>query len=105
MTSKLSRVIDSGKVWRKPVYWPSGVRHKGSVILVWALALNYRILRWRCKGKGTSVKSEADNTNAPSRGGATHTSNESIVMRLEQRSRVIWSYSHVNCANRRSFSV
>ena len=105
MTSKLRSDVASGSVWRKPVYWPSGVRHKGSVILVRALILNYRNLRWRCKGKGTSVKSEADNTNAPSRGGATHKSNESLVMRLEQRGRVIWSYSHVNCANRRSFSV
>ncbi|ACF42744.1 hypothetical protein Ppha_2113 [Pelodictyon phaeoclathratiforme BU-1] len=105
MTSKLKGVVNSGKVWRKPVYWPSGVRHKGSVILVRALVLNYRNLRWRCKGKGASVKSEADNTNAPSRDGATRTSNESLVMRLEQRGRVIWSYSHVNCANRRSFSV
>ncbi len=73
MTSKLKGVVNSGKVWRKPVYWPSGVRHKGSVILVRALVLNYRNLRWRCKGKGASVKSEADNTNAPSRDGATRT--------------------------------
>jgi len=89
MTSKLSRVVDSGKVWRKPVYWPSGVRHKGSVTLVLALVLNYRNLHWRCKGKGASVKSEADNTNAPLRGGAICSSEEGLVMRLERRNRVI----------------
>jgi len=105
MTSKLNGISGSGKVWRKPVYWPSGVRHKGSVILVRALVLNYGNLRWRCKGKGASVKSEADSTKAPSRGGTTCMSEEGLVMRLEQRGRVIWSYFYVNCANRRSVSV
>ncbi len=105
MTSKLNGVFGSGKVWRQPVYWPSGVRHIGSVILVRALALNYGNLRWRCKGKGASVKSEADSTKAPSRGGTTRMSGEGLVMRLEQRGRVIWSYRYVNCANRRSVSA
>lgn len=104
MTSKLKSDVASGSVWRKPVYWPDGVRHRGGVILVRALALNCGNLRWRCKGKGASVKSEAENTEAPSRGGAICSSDESLVMRLERRDRVIQSNGKVNCINRRNIS-
>lgn len=104
MTSKLRSDVASGSVWQKPVYWPDGVRHRGGVILVWALALNCGNLRWRCKGKGTSVKSEAENTEAPSRGGAICISDESLVMRPERRDRVIQSNGKVNCIGRRSVS-
>jgi len=103
-TSKLRSDVASGAVWRKPVYWPDGVRHRGGVILVLALALNCGNLRWRCKGKGTSVKSEADNTEAPSRDGAISSSEESLVMRLERRDRVIQSNGKVNCISRRNVS-
>jgi len=102
MTSKLSSIVGSKQAWRQPAYWPSGVRHKGSAILVRALALNYRNLRWRCQGKGASVKSEADSTDAPSRGGVTYKSNEGLVMRLEQRGHVIQSCNQINCLSRRS---
>jgi len=105
MASKLNSSADSGKVWREPVYWPSGARHKDSVILVRALALNYRNLRWRCKGKGPSVKGEADSTDAPSRGGVTGMSVEGLVMGLEQSGHVIQSCGLVNCVGRRVWSV
>jgi hypothetical protein len=105
MASKLNSFADSGKVWRKPVYWPSGARHKDSVILVWALALNYRNLRWRCQGKGTSVTCEADSTDAPSRDGVTGMSVEGPVMGLEQSGHVIQSCGLVNCMGRRIWSV
>ena len=104
MTSKLRSDVASGSVWRKPVYWPDGVRHRGGVILVWALALNCGNLRWRCKGKGASVKSEAESTEAPSRGGVICSSDESLVMRLERRDHVIQSNVKVNCISRRNFS-
>jgi hypothetical protein len=104
MTSKLRSDVASGSVWRKPVYWPDDVRHRGGVILVWALALNCGNLRWRCKGKGTSKKSEAENTKAPSRDGAICSSEESLVMRLERRDRVIQSNGKVNCVSRRNIS-
>ena len=104
MTSKLRRDVASGLVWREPVYWPDGVRHRGGVILVWALAMNCGNLRWRCKGKGTSVRNEAENTEAPSRDGVICSSEESLVMRLERRDHVIQSNGKVNCASRRNIS-
>jgi hypothetical protein len=104
MTSKLRSDVASGSVWREPVYWPDGVRHRGGVILVRALALNCGNLRWRCKGKGTSVRSEAENTEAPSRDGAIRSSDENLVMRFERRDRVIQSNGKVNCGSRRNVS-
>lgn len=103
-TSKPESDVAPGSVWREPVYWPDGVRHRGGVNLVWALAVNCGNLRWRCKGKGASVKSEAENTEAPSRGGAICSSDEGLVMRLERRDRVIQSSGRVNCLSRRNVS-
>jgi len=54
------------------------------------------------KGKGTSVKNEAESTDAPERGGAIRSSEEGLVMRLERRDCVIQSAETVNCASRRS---
>ena len=31
-----------GQVWRVPVYWPDGVRHRGDVSLTWASTWNVR---------------------------------------------------------------
>ena len=80
------------------------VRHKGGVILAWALVLNYENLRRRWQGKGTSVKSEAVNAKAPSKGGAIRSSEKALVIGVERRDCVIRSNRIVNCANRRSFS-
>ena len=104
LTSKLEMDVTPGQVWRQPVYWPDGVRRRGGVILVRALALNCGNLRWRWQGKGTSVKSEAESTEAPSRGGAIRSSEEAVVMMVERRDCVILSNRRVNCASRRSFS-
>ncbi|NEX13990.1 MAG: hypothetical protein C1941_04760 [Prosthecochloris sp.] len=103
MTSKLKLDVPSGSVWRKPVYWPGGVRCRDGVIPVRALALNCGNLRWRCKGKGTSVKSEAESTEASSRGGAIRSSDEGLVMRVERRDCGIRSNRRANCASRKSF--
>jgi len=103
-TSKLKSDVASGSVRREPVYWPDGVRHRGGVILVRALTLNCGNLRWRCQGKGTSVKSKADSTEAPSRGGVICSSDEGLVMRLERRDHVIHVKRNVNCENRRNVS-
>jgi hypothetical protein len=32
--------VAPGPIWRKPVYWPGGTRHRGGVSLIWALMLN-----------------------------------------------------------------
>jgi len=104
MTSKPGLDVTPGLAWRVPVYWPCGVRHRGSASSVQALTLNCGNLRSRCKGKGTSITCEADNTDARSRGGATRSSDEVIVMMMEQRGRVIESGVCVNRNSGRSMS-
>ena len=90
-TSKPGGDVTPGSAWRKPAYWPCGVRHRGSVSVVRAPMLNCGNLRLRCQGKGTSAKREADSTDAPPRGGATRSSDEVAVMAMERRGRVIRS--------------
>lgn len=102
LTSKLELDVTPGKVWREPVYWSGGVRRRGGVILIRALVWNCGNLRWRCQGKGTSVKNEAESTEASSRDGAIRSSNEGSVMELERRDCIIRSLELVNCASRRS---
>jgi hypothetical protein len=102
MTSKPGLYVIPGSAWRGPVYWPCGVRHRGSASLIWAPMLNCGNLRLRCKGKSTSPKGEADSTDAQPRGGATRSSVEVAVMVMERRDRVILSEECANCENRRS---
>jgi hypothetical protein len=104
MTSKPGDDVAQGLAWRVPVYWPCGVRHRGSASLIWALVWNCGNLRLRCKGKGTSY-GEADSTNAQSRGGATRSSVEAAVMAVEQRGRVIKLWSQVNRVSGRSLGA
>jgi len=102
MTSKLRGDVTSGSACPKPAYGAGGVRHRGSVSLVRAPMLNCGNLRRRWQGKGTSGKCEADSTDAPSRGGATCSSDEVTVIVMERRGRVIQSDSWVNCISRRN---
>ena len=102
MTSKLGMDFALGSVRTVPADGPHGVRHRGSVILFWALSWNCGNLRWQCQGKGTSVKHEADNTDVPSRGGVAHSSVERAVMALERRGDIIQPKSLVNCESRMS---
>ena len=101
-TSKPDVYVNPGSAWRVPVYWPCGVRHRGSAISIQALVWNCGNLRLRCEGKGTSRRGEADNTDAQSRGGATRSSAEGAVMALERRGRVIGSWVQVNRCGGRS---
>ena len=96
-TSKLESDVAPGSVWPLPAYGPDGVRHRGSVILIRALMLNYGNLRWRWQAKGTSSQGKADNSNAPPRDGAVRSSDEAAVMVVERRGCVIPA---LNCANR-----
>ena len=105
MTSKPESDVAPGAVWTLPAYGPRGVRHRGSAILTRAPMLNCGNLRWRCQGKGASVKREADSTDAPSRGGATRSSVELPVMGRERRGCVIPSRSWVNWATRKSLWI
>ena len=102
MTSKLEGDVTPGAVWPLPAYGPGGVRHRGSVSMIRALMLNGGNLRWRWQVKGTSQTGEADSSDAPPRGGATRSSEETAVMVVEQRSCVIPAWDCANCVSRRS---
>jgi hypothetical protein len=83
-------MLTQDKAWHEPVYWPSGTRHRGGVILIWAFTLNCgnlprRVLRERHKQRTC----EADSTDASRRGGQARTSNETLVMRAERRGLII----------------
>jgi hypothetical protein len=102
MTSKPGVDVGPGSAWRGPVYWPCGVRHRGSASSVLALTLNCGNLRSRCKGKGASPQGEADSTDARPRDGATRSSDEVAVMAMERRGRIIESCVQANRASGRS---
>ena len=102
MTSKPGLDVIPGSAWRGPVYWPCGVRHRGSAILIQALVWNCGNLRPRCQGKGSSAPRKADSTKTRSRGGAARSSGEVAVMALERRGRVIEPWVMVNRDSGRS---
>jgi len=102
MTSKPGSDVAPGEVGTKPAYDSSGVRHRGSASPIWTLTLNCGNLRRRCQVKGSSLKSKADSSDAPSRGGAARSSDETAVMAAERRGRVIPVKNRVNCVGRRS---
>ncbi|OQS35159.1 hypothetical protein B0T40_13420 [Chromobacterium haemolyticum] len=102
MTSKPGSDVAPRSVGTIPAYGPVGVRHRGSVSLIRALTLNCGNLRWRCQAKGASPKGKADNSDAPSRGGAARSSVEAAVMAVERRGCVILVSGGVNCTSRRS---
>src|SRR5262245_60118749 len=87
-TSKPGVDVGPGSAWRRPAYWPCGVRHRGSASAVRAPMVNCGNLRSRCQGKGSSATHEADSTDARSRGGAARSSGEVAVMAKERRGRV-----------------
>jgi hypothetical protein len=102
MTSKPESDVAPGLVWRSPAYCLGGVRRRGSVSLIQALSLNCGNLRRRCETKGTSSQGEADSSDASSRGGAAHSSVETVVMMVDRRGCVIQSLNIVNHDSGRS---
>ncbi|OYV78485.1 MAG: hypothetical protein B7Z70_09370 [Acidithiobacillus ferrivorans] len=102
MTSKPGSDVAPRSAGTKPAYGPGGVRHRGSVSLIRALALNCGNLRWRCQAKGTSPKGEAESSDAPSRGGAARSSVEAAVMTVERRGCVIPVWNRANRVSGRS---
>lgn len=105
MASNPGLDVIPGLAWRGPVYWPCGVRHRGSASPVQALTRNCGNLRSRWKGKSPSLIGEADSTDARSRGGATRSSEEVIVMMMERRGRIIEVGVHANHVSGRSMGT
>ncbi|MDD1626326.1 MAG: hypothetical protein LUQ26_02455 [Methylococcaceae bacterium] len=96
LTSKPSRVIDSGQIQTAPVYGLGGVRCRGCMILIQALMWNVGTYWFNVKGREVMKLSYFASTNVNQRGGATRSSDEATVMGVEQRGCVIWSNLAVN---------
>ena len=81
--------VNPGRVWGIPVYCPHGVRHEGSLTLVWAPGRNVGTGRSAAKGE-TQVGSphEGESTDAEHRDGLPRSSGEVPVMGMERRGQV-----------------
>jgi len=89
--------VNPGPVWGIPVYCPHGVRHEGSMTLLWASVRNVGTCGSDAKGEtqmGSPYKSES--TEAEHRGGAAHSRAEGSVMGLDRRGCIVWRYSVAN---------
>ena len=104
MTSKPVSDVAPGSVWTMPAYGPDDVRHRGGANLSQALMWNCGNLRRRCQAKGSSLKSEADSSEAPPRDGAVRSSVETAVMAEERRDGVIRRAWEINRATGRNLS-
>lgn len=51
IVSKLGSFVVPRSIYRQPVYWVDGTRHRDGVILIQALMLNSRNLSFRCQGR------------------------------------------------------
>jgi hypothetical protein len=51
IVSKLGSFVTPRLVYREPVYWVDGTRHRDGVISIQALMLNSRNLSFRCQGR------------------------------------------------------
>jgi hypothetical protein len=89
--------VNPGLVWGIPVYCPHGVRHEGSMTLLWASVRNVGTCGSDAKGEtqmGSPSKSES--TEAEHRGGAAHSRAEGSVMGLDRRGCIVWRYAVAN---------
>ena len=65
-----------GRVWRKPTYWPRGVRCIGGMTLVRALVRNLRTCPAMPRERYKQRNCEAESTDASGRGGLLRSSDE-----------------------------
>ena len=89
--------VNPGRVWGIPVYCPHGVRHEGSMTLVWAPERNVGTGRSAAKGE-TRVGSphEGESTDTEHRDGAACSRGEGSVMDLDRRGGIVREYSLAN---------
>ena len=80
----------SGRGWREPIYWPSGIRHLGSMIFTWALIRNWRntMMMLTEKVQAENIR-KTESRNVSCCGGLFHSSDEVFVMRMERREQLI----------------
>lgn len=89
--------VTPGGVWGIPVYCPHGVRHEGSMTLLWASVWNVGTGRSDVKGEapvGSPHKGES--TDAEHRDGAVCSRREGPVMGLDRRGCIVRSYAVAN---------
>jgi hypothetical protein len=82
-------LVNPGGVWELPVYCPHGVRHEGSMTLLWASVRNVGTCGSNAKGEtqiGRPYKSES--TEVEPRDGLPRSSKEVPVMGMERRGQV-----------------
>ena len=89
--------IIPGSVWGLPVYCPHGVRHEGSMTLLWASVWNVGTGRSDVKGEArVGSPHEGESTDAEHRDGAACSRGEGPVMGLDRRGCVVRGCSLAN---------
>jgi hypothetical protein len=89
--------INPGPVWRIPVYCPHGVRHEGSMTLLWASVRNVGTGRSDAKGEARVGGPHAgESTDAEHRDGAACSRDEGSVMGLDRRGCIVRGYAVAN---------
>ena len=89
--------VTPGLVWGIPVYGPPGVRHEGSMTLLWALVWNVGTGRSAAQGEArVGGPREGESTDAEHRDGAAWSRAEGSVTGLDRRGGIVWDYSVTN---------
>jgi len=77
-----------GRAWRRPTYWPCGVRCAGGVTLILAFVWNVRTWPAMPREKVQAAPTARPKVPMPERGGLPRSSDEAGVMLVERRGRV-----------------
>jgi hypothetical protein len=89
--------VTPGLVWGLPVYRPHGVRHEGSMTLLWASVRNVGAGRSDAKGEApVGGPHEGESTDAEHRDGAACSRGEGSVMDLDRRGCIVRGYTVAN---------
>jgi hypothetical protein len=89
--------VTSGSVWGIPVYCPHGVRHEGSMTLLWASVRNVGTGRSAAKEEiRVGSPHEDESTNTEHRDGAACSRGEGPVMGLDRRGCIVRGCSLAN---------
>jgi hypothetical protein len=89
--------VTPGSVWGEPVYCPHGVRHEGSMTLLWASVRNVGTGRSVAKGEAlVGGPHEGESTDTGHRDGAACSREEGSVMDLDRRGCIVRGYSLAN---------
>jgi hypothetical protein len=90
-------LVTSGLVWELPVYCPHGVRHEGSMTVLWASVRNVGTGRSAAKGEPQVGRPhQRESTDAGHRDGAACSREEGAVMDLDRRGCIVRGYAVAN---------